>query len=615
MSGPSASLPPSTDPATASTDDAARRRPKGKRLQPLRELIPFVARYKLVVAAAFVALCASTAVMLFVPMTVRTVIDEGFSTENASAIDEYFIGLMLVALLMGLTSSLRFFLVSWIGERVVTDLRAEVFEHILGQSPAFFETNHTGEIQSRLTTDTTLIKTVVGSTVSIALRNAFTLVGAITMLVFTSAKLAGLVLLAIPVISLPLLLFGRMVRRLSRKSQDTLADTNVFAGEALTFVQTVQAFTHEDADRGRYRHVVEVAFHAARQRLIARATLTALVIFLVFAFIAGILWVGAQGVLSGTMSGGLLSQFVLYALFCAMSMAALTEVWGDLQLASGAAERLFELLAIKPEIDAPEHPVALPIPSDGHVEFRGVEFAYPTRPEIIALSDFGFIAAGGETVAIVGPSGAGKSTVLRLLLRFYDPSDGQVLVDGVDVREADPRDVRNRMAIVPQESAIFTQSLRENIRYGRPEASDAEVEHAAEIALVDEFARELPRGYDTLLGENGMTLSGGQRQRVAIARAVLKDAPILLLDEATSSLDSQSERLVQRALERLKAGRTTIVIAHRLATIRGADRILVVEGGRVVESGRHDDLVREGGLYADLARMQIDGEGWEAEAS
>lgn len=553
--------------------------------------------------------------MLFVPMTVRTVIDEGFSTENASAIDEYFIGLMLVALLMGLTSSLRFFLVSWIGERVVTDLRAEVFEHILGQSPAFFETNHTGEIQSRLTTDTTLIKTVVGSTVSIALRNAFTLVGAITMLVFTSAKLAGLVLLAIPVISLPLLLFGRMVRRLSRKSQDTLADTNVFAGEALTFVQTVQAFTHEDADRGRYRHVVEVAFHAARQRLIARATLTALVIFLVFAFIAGILWVGAQGVLSGTMSGGLLSQFVLYALFCAMSMAALTEVWGDLQLASGAAERLFELLAIKPEIDAPEHPVALPIPSDGHVEFRGVEFAYPTRPEIIALSDFGFIAAGGETVAIVGPSGAGKSTVLRLLLRFYDPSDGQVLVDGVDVREADPRDVRNRMAIVPQESAIFTQSLRENIRYGRPEASDAEVEHAAEIALVDEFARELPRGYDTLLGENGMTLSGGQRQRVAIARAVLKDAPILLLDEATSSLDSQSERLVQRALERLKAGRTTIVIAHRLATIRGADRILVVEGGRVVASGRHDDLVREGGLYADLARMQIDGEGWEAEAS
>lgn len=574
-----------------------------------------MARYKLVVAAAFVALCASTAVMLFVPMTVRTVIDEGFSTENASAIDEYFIGLMLVALLMGLTSSLRFFLVSWIGERVVTDLRAEVFEHILGQSPAFFETNHTGEIQSRLTTDTTLIKTVVGSTVSIALRNAFTLVGAITMLVFTSAKLAGLVLLAIPVISLPLLLFGRMVRRLSRKSQDTLADTNVFAGEALTFVQTVQAFTHEDADRGRYRHVVEVAFHAARQRLIARATLTALVIFLVFAFIAGILWVGAQGVLSGTMSGGLLSQFVLYALFCAMSMAALTEVWGDLQLASGAAERLFELLAIKPEIDAPEHPVALPIPSDGHVEFRGVEFAYPTRPEIIALSDFGFIAAGGETVAIVGPSGAGKSTVLRLLLRFYDPSDGQVLVDGVDVREADPRDVRNRMAIVPQESAIFTQSLRENIRYGRPEASDAEVEHAAEIALVDEFARELPRGYDTLLGENGMTLSGGQRQRVAIARAVLKDAPILLLDEATSSLDSQSERLVQRALERLKAGRTTIVIAHRLATIRGADRILVVEGGRVVASGRHDDLVREGGLYADLARMQIDGEGWEAEAS
>ena len=598
-----------------SPEDLARRRPKAKKLRPLRALLPFVGRYKKVVAAAFVALCASTAVMLVVPMTVRTVIDEGFSTENAAAIDQYFGGLLVVALLMGLTSSVRFFLVSWIGERVVTDLRAEVFDHVLGQSPAFFEMNHTGEIQSRLTTDTTLIKTVVGSTVSIALRNAFTLVGAITMLIITSAKLAGLVLLAIPAIALPLLVFGRLVRRLSRRSQDTLADTNVFAGEALTFVQTVQAFTHEDADRGRYRHVVEVAFQAARQRLIARATLTALVIFLVFAFIAGILWVGAQGVLEGTMSGGLLSQFVLYALFCAMSMAALTEVWGDLQLASGAAERLFELLAIEPSIACPENPIPLPTPAQGRVEFQNVDFRYPTRQEVVALNDFSFVAAAGETVAIVGPSGAGKSTVLRLLLRFYDPIGGQIKVDGVDVREADPRDVRQRLAIVPQESAIFTQSLRENIRYGRPEASDAEVERAAEVALVDEFAQNLPRGYDTLLGENGMTLSGGQRQRVAIARAVLKDAPILLLDEATSSLDSQSERLVQRALERLKAGRTTIVIAHRLATIRGADRILVVDGGRVVASGAHDELVRAGGLYADLARMQIDGETLDAEAS
>ena len=565
-------------------------------------------RYRGTVIAAFMALLASTSVMLFVPMSIRTLIDQGFSRENAAAIDQYFVSMLLLALLMGLTSSLRFFLVSWIGERVVTDLRSAVFSHIVGQSPAFFEKNHTGEIQSRLTTDTTLIKTVVGSTVSIALRNAFTLVGAVSMLIYTSPRLSALVLIAIPIISLPLLLFGRLVRRLSRKSQDTLADTNVFAGEALSFIQTVQAFTHEDADRDRYRNVVEVAFSAARQRLMARAGLTALVIFLVFAFIVGILWVGAQGVLEGTMSSGLLSQFVLYALFSAMSMAALTEVWGEIQLAAGAAERLFELLAIEPEIQVASDPQPLPQPARGRVEFEAVDFTYPTRPEITALGDFSFIAEPGETVAIVGPSGAGKSTVLRLLLRFYDPHNGTIRVDGVDLRAADPKAVRERMAIVPQETAIFTESLRNNIRYGRPEASDAEVEEAARIALVDEFVRELPRGYDTLLGENGMTLSGGQRQRVAIARAVLKDAPILLLDEATSSLDSQSERLVQQALDRLKSGRTTIVIAHRLATVRGADRILVVDGGRVVASGPHDELVRQGGLYADLARMQIDGE-------
>lgn len=568
-----------------------------------------MARYKGTVGAAFAALVAATSVMLFIPMTVRMVIDEGFSTENAEVIDQYFLGLLFVAFLMGATSSLRFFLVSWIGERVVTDLRAAVFDHVVGQSPAFFEANHTGEIQSRLTADTTLIKTVVGSTASIALRNAFTLVGAMTMLVYTSPRLAALVLVAIPVIALPLLIFGRLVRRLARKSQDTLADTNVFAGEALSFIQTVQAFTHEETDRGRYRGVVEIAFQAARSRMIARATLTALVIFLVFAFIAGILWVGAQGVLEGSMSGGLLSQFVLYALFCAMSMAALTEVWGDLQLAAGAAERLFELLAIEPEIDVPENPTPLPYPSFGRVEFASVCFSYPTRHEITALDAVSFRADAGETVAIVGPSGAGKSTILRILLRFYDPSAGSIFVDGVDIKGADPRDVRERMAIVPQETAIFTESLRENIRYGRPDASDEEVQHAAAIALVEEFARELPRGYDTQLGENGMTLSGGQRQRVAIARAVLKDAPILLLDEATSSLDSHSERLVQQALERLKTGRTTIVIAHRLATVRGADRILVVDGGRIVASGTHDELVREGGLYADLARMQIDGAG------
>jgi ATP-binding cassette subfamily B protein len=508
---------------------------------------------------------------------------------------------------MGVTSSLRFFLVSWIGERVVTDLRSAVFDHVIAQSPAFFEKNRTGEIQSRLTADTTLIKTVVGSTASIALRNLFMLIGAVSMLIYTSAALSSLVLLAIPAITVPLLLFGRLVRRLSRKSQDTLADTNVFAGEALSFIQTVQAFTHEAADRLRYREIVERAFQAARQRLLARAVLTALVIFLVFAFISGILWVGAQSVLTGGLSGGQLSQFVIYALFCAMSMAALTEVWGDLQLAAGAAERLFELLEIQPEIEAPQYPLALPEPARGEVRFEEVDFAYPTRPEIRSLSNFCFEAQAGDSLAIVGPSGAGKSTVLRLLMRFYDPLSGRITLDGVDLRDADPQAIRGRMAIVPQETAIFTESLRENIRYGRPDASDAEVEHAAEVALVDEFVRLLPEGYDTSLGENGMTLSGGQRQRIAIARAVLKDAPILLLDEATSSLDSQSERLVQRALERLKAGRTTLVIAHRLATVRSANRILVIDAGCIVASGTHDELVEQGGLYADLARLQLEG--------
>lgn len=558
--------------------------------------------------AAFLALVASTGVMLIIPLTVRMMIDEGFSTENAGIVDDYFLGLIGVALLMGVTSSLRFFLVSWIGERVVADLRSAVFDHVVNQSPIFFEKNHTGEIQSRLTADTTLIKTVVGSTASIALRNAFTLVGAVSMLIYTSAKLSGLVLLAIPIIAFPLLGFGRLVRRLARKSQDTLADTNVFAGEALGFIQTVQAYTHEVLDQMRYRQVVEVAFQAARQRLMARAILTALVIFLVFSFISGILWVGAQSVLDGGMSGGQLSQFVLYAVFCAMSMAALTEVWGDLQLAAGAAERLFELLEIEPSIKAPVDPVLLPQPSRGSVTFEQVEFAYPTRQEITALHDFCFSAAAGETIAIVGPSGAGKSTVLRLLMRFYDPQSGRVLIDGIDLRDADPRAVRRRMAIVPQETAIFSESLRENIRYGRPDASDAEVEHAAEVAMVDEFASALPEGFDTALGENGMTLSGGQRQRIAIARAVLKDAPILLLDEATSSLDSHSERLVQDALERLKAGRTTIVIAHRLSTVRSADRILVVDDGRITASGTHDELVRQEGLYANLVRLQIEGD-------
>jgi ATP-binding cassette subfamily B protein len=602
-SAPPSAPPP--DPQTASTDEIARRRPRSRDLRPLRGLLPFVLRYRGHVVAAFLALVASTTVMLLVPMSVRIVIDQGFSADDAAAIDRSFATLIAVAALMGVTSSLRFFLVSWIGERVVTDLRAAVFDHVLSQSPAFFEESHTGEIQSRLTADTTLIKTVVGSTASIALRNAFTLVGAASMLIYTSPRLSAIVLLAIPALALPLIVFGRWVRRLARRSQDTLADTNVFAGEALSFIQTVQAFTHEPRDRARYREVVEIAFRAARDRLVARAGLTAIVIFVVFAFIAGLLWVGAQDVLSGTMTGGRLGQFVLYALFCATSMAALTEVWGEVQLAAGAAERLFELLAITPIIQAPADPCVLPDPIAGRVTFERVDFAYPTRPERSAISGLSFIVEPGETVAIVGPSGAGKSTVLRLLLRFYDPIAGAVHLDGLDLRRLDPAALRAQIAIVPQESAIFSDSLRENIRYGRPDATDAEVETAASIALVDEFAGRLSRGLETRLGENGMTLSGGQRQRVAIARAVLKNAPVLLLDEATSALDAHSEALVQKAIERLEAGRTTIVIAHRLATVRRADRILVIDDGQLVASGSHAELLTEGGLYADLARMQF----------
>ncbi|MEM9175423.1 MAG: ABC transporter transmembrane domain-containing protein [Myxococcota bacterium] len=595
------------DPVTASDEATATRRPKGRDLRPLRGLLPFVARYKGTVLLAFLALVASTSVTLLFPMAFGAVVESGFGETDAATLDRTFGWMILVAVLWGVTSSIRFYLVSWIGERVVTDLRAAVFDHVVGQSPAFFERNHTGEIQTRLTTDTTLIKTVVGATVSITLRNVFTLIGAIGLLVLTNPQLAAFVLIVLPAIVVPLIFFGRWIRDLSRRSQDTLADTNVFASEALSFILTVQAFNHEDADRARYRQVVEVAFGAARRQMLARATLTAIAMCLALAFVIGVVRLGAQGVLDGTLDAGELGQFVGYALLCAMSLGALSEVWGEVQLAAGAAERLFELLAIEPEIEAPAAPIPFPTPFRGRVEFEDVAFRYPTRPEVSALDGFAFSAAPGETIALVGPSGAGKSTVLRLLLRFYDPEAGAIRIDGVDVRDADPGAVRAALSIVPQETAIFTASLRENIRFGRLDASDRDLEEAAAVALVDEFADTLPQGFDTRLGENGMTLSGGQRQRVAIARAVLKDAPILLLDEATSSLDSHSERLVHLALERLMEGRTTLVIAHRLATVRNADRILVVDGGRVVANGRHDALVAENGLYAELARMQLDG--------
>lgn len=588
-----------------SDEERARLRPKGSSLRPIVGLLPFLKPYRAVIAGAFVALVASTAVTLIVPLTVRILIDRGFSPEDAAAIDNTFLLLIGVAVLMAVTTSLRFFLVSWIGERVVADLRSAVFGHVIDLSPEFFERNRSGEILSRLTADTTLIRTVVGSTASLALRSAFTGIGATAMLVVTSPALSGLVLLAIPLTALPILGFGRWVRRLSRESQDRLADTNVFAGEALGNIQTVQAYSHEEADRQRYREVVEAAFTAARLRLQARAGLTSIGIFLVFALITGILWVGAQSVLSGEMSPGELGQFMFYAMFCASSLATLTEVWGEIQLAAGAAERLFELLDAVPHIRDSEQPVALREGSANEVRFEGVSFRYPTRPTIVALDTFSLSLKSGETVALVGPSGAGKSTILRLLLRFYDPHDGHIALDGIDIRNLRLKDLRSQLAIVPQETAIFSESLSANIRYGRPEASDTDVRRAAEMALVDEFARELPEGYATQLGENGMTLSGGQRQRLAIARAILKDSPILLLDEATSSLDSQNEQRVKQALDTLREGRATLVVAHRLATVLGADRLAVIDHGRLVAEGSHETLFQQDGLYRDLAELQL----------
>ena len=604
LSEPQSHNPPNA-PGDVSDEDRARLRPKGSSLRPIAGLLPFLKPYKAVIAGAFVALVASTAVTLAVPVTVRMLIDRGFSPENAAAIDQTFLLLIVVAALMAVTTAVRFYLVSWIGERVVADLRSAVFDHVVGLSPEFFERNRSGEVLSRLTADTTLVRTVVGSTASLALRSAFTGIGATAMLVVTSPALSGLVLLAIPLTALPILGFGRWVRRLSRASQDRLADTNVFAGEALGHIQTVQAYTHEDADRGRYREVVEEAFRAARLRLQARAGLTSLGIFLVFALITGILWVGAQAVLGGEMSPGELGQCMFYAMFCASSLATLTEMWGEVQLAAGAAERLFELLAARSAIEDPAKPTPLREGRASELRLDGVSFAYPTRATVAALDDFSLSLKSGETVALVGPSGAGKSTVLRLLLRFYDPQAGRVLLDGIDIRDLRVRDLRSRFAVVPQETAIFSESVFDNIRYGRPDASVADVERAAEMALVDGFVRELPEGYATRLGENGMTLSGGQRQRLAIARAILKDAPILLLDEATSSLDSQNEQRVQQALASLREGRATLVVAHRLATVLEADRLAVVDHGRRVAEGSHETLLQEEGLYRDLARLQL----------
>ncbi|HEX5777414.1 MAG TPA: ABC transporter transmembrane domain-containing protein [Xanthobacteraceae bacterium] len=574
-------------------------------MKPLIALVPYVLRYRGRIAAAIAALVVAALATLAVPLAVRRMIDFGFGAENAQFIDQYFAMMLVVAAVLAGSSALRYYLVITLGERVVADLRDAVFAHLLKLSPRFFDSQRVGEIGSRLTADTTQIKSAFGASASIALRNIVLFIGAAIMMVITSPWLSGLVLGVIPAIVLPLVAFGRSVTRRSRDAQDTLADASAFAVEAISSVRTLQAFTAEDETRSRFFASVERAFEAARASTKARAWLTAAIIFLVFASVVGILWVGAQGVLSGDMTAGTLGQFVLYAVFAAGALSELSQVWGEIAQAAGAAGRIAEILKVEPDIRAPARPATLPERARGEIRFERVSFAYPRNGDGRVLENITFNVAPGERVAIVGPSGAGKSTIFHLLLRYYDLHAGRILLDGVDVASADPRVVRERIALVPQDVAIFAASVRDNIRLGRIGASDAEIERAGELALVDEFVRRLQQGYDTPLGERGVTLSGGQRQRIAIARAILRDAKVMLLDEATSSLDAESEMLVQEALEHSMEGRTSIVIAHRLATVLGADRIVVLDRGRIVEEGTHASLVSAGGLYARLAELQF----------
>lgn len=554
---------------------------------------------------ALAALFVAGAAMLSMPQALKNVIDHGFTASDAATIDRYFLWLLLAAAVFAAFASLRFYLVTWIGERVVADIRSAVYQRVIHMDPAFFETTKTGEVLSRLTTDTTVIQSLAGQGLSILLRSTLSFVGSLVLLLFTSLKLALIIFALIPTVLLPMLIFGRRVRRLSRDSQDRVADTSGLAGETLNAIQTVQAFTLEGLQGGKYDTAVEKSFDTAVVRTRVRAWLIGVAIVMVFSAITLVLWLGARSVLAGTMSGGDLAKFLGYALFMATSVAALSEIWGEIQRAAGAMERTVELLHSTPSIVVPEHPVALNPVERGQISLDHLTFNYPSRPDTRALDDFHLDIAPGETVAFVGPSGAGKSTVFQLLLRFYDPSAGRILIDGVDIALADPSAVRARIGLVPQETVIFGASARENIRYGRPGATDAEIEAAASAAAADEFISKLPEGYDTFLGERGARLSGGQKQRIAIARAILKNPPILLLDEATSSLDSESERLVQDALETLKRNRTTLVIAHRLATAINSDRIVVVDRGRIVGSGRHEELLRDNALYARLAALQF----------
>jgi ATP-binding cassette subfamily B protein len=606
------------NPAETADQDA---RPRGS-LAELGQLWAHVAPYKLAVAGAIVALAAAAGTVLVMGIGLRTLVDEGFTSGDSGPLDQALFGLLGVIVVLALATYSRYSLVSWLGERVVADLRSKVFAHVLSLDPTFFETTRTGEVMSRITTDTTLLQVVIGSSASVAMRNILLLAGGLVMLAVTSPKLTLMVVLFVPVVVAPIILIGRRVRVLSRASQDRVADVGAQVEESLNAARTIQAFCHEGQESDQFTARVEDSFAVAVRRIRARAARTAIVIMLVFGGVGTILWIGGYDVLAGRISAGELSAFVFYAVVVAGATGAVSEVIGDLQRAAGATERLGELLATRPAISAPDDPKPLPETAAGAVTFEDLTFHYPARPDHAALEGFDLKVLPGERLALVGPSGAGKTTVFQLLLRFYDPGAGRITFDGVDLRDADPKAVRARIGLVAQDPVIFSTTAAENIRYGRPDASDADVREAARAAAALDFIEEMPQGFDTYLGEKGVRLSGGQRQRIAIARAILRDPALLLLDEATSALDAESERLVQEALARLMSKRTSIVIAHRLATVLEADRIVVMDQGRIVATGRHADLMAAGGLYARLAKLQFDqaragavqGEGVEPEA-